>query len=91
MNDMNNFLETETKTFLSLCMIVKNEIQNLPRCLNSIKPYVDEMIIIDTGSHDETPEMAVRYGAKVRYFEWCDDFAAARNYAISQASGRERV
>lgn len=72
---------------LSLCMIVKNEKHNLPRCLASVKPYVDEMIIVDTGSEDGTPEIAAEYGAKVRYFEWCDDFAAARNYAISQASG----
>jgi glycosyltransferase involved in cell wall biosynthesis len=67
-------------------MIVKNEIKNLPRCLASVKPYVDEMIVVDTGSQDRTPEMAAEYGAKVSYFDWCDDFAAARNYAISQAS-----
>src|SRR5919202_4935317 len=72
---------------LSLCMIVKNERQNLHRCLASIKPYVDEMIVVDTGSEDGTPEIAAQYGAKVSYFEWCDDFSAARNYAISQASG----
>ncbi len=71
---------------LSLCMIVKNEIQNLPRCLASVKPYVDEMIVVDTGSQDGTPEIAAEHGATVRFFEWCDDFAAARNYAISQAS-----
>ncbi|MEQ9671754.1 glycosyltransferase [Coleofasciculus sp. G2-EDA-02] len=72
---------------LSLCMIVKNEIDNLPRCLSSAKPYVDEIIVVDTGSNDRTPELATEYGAIVSYFEWCDDFAAARNYAISQASG----
>ena len=72
---------------LTLCMIVKNEIQNLPRCLESVKPYVEEMIVVDTGSQDGTPEVALQYGAKVKYFEWCDDFAAARNYAISQVSG----
>lgn len=72
---------------LSLCMIVKNEKYNLPRCLASVKPYVDEIIVVDTGSDDGTPEIAAKFGAKVSYFEWCDDFAAARNYAISQASG----
>lgn len=72
---------------LSLCMIVKNEKDNLAKCLASAKPYVDEMIVVDTGSEDGTPEIALSYGAKVSYFEWCDDFAAARNYAISQASG----
>jgi tetratricopeptide (TPR) repeat protein len=84
---MNNPIEPPTKTVLSLCMIVKNERHNLPRCLASVKPYVDEMIVVDTGSEDGTPEIASEYGAKVSYFEWCNDFAAARNYAISQASG----
>jgi tetratricopeptide (TPR) repeat protein len=45
------------------------------------------MIIVDTGSEDDTPEIAAKHGARVSYFEWCDDFAAARNYGISQASG----
>jgi glycosyltransferase involved in cell wall biosynthesis len=78
---------SEDTPTLSLCMIVKNEIHNLPRCLSSVKLYVDEMIVVDTGSQDGTPELAAEYGAKVRDFEWCDDFAAARNYAISQAAG----
>lgn len=80
-------LESPMKPILSLCMIAKNEIENLPRCLLSVKPYVDEMIVVDTGSEDGTPEIAANFGAKVEYFEWCDDFAAARNYAISKASG----
>lgn len=84
---MHKSVESLTKPTLSLCMIVKNEKHNLPRCLASVKPYVDEMIIVDTGSEDGTPEIALQYAAKVKYFEWCDDFAAARNYAISQASG----
>lgn len=78
---------SESLPKLSLCMIVKNEKQNLLRCLASVKPYVDEMIVVDTGSEDSTPELALDYGAIVKYFEWYDDFAAARNYAISQASG----
>jgi tetratricopeptide (TPR) repeat protein len=84
---MNTPLELPNKAVLSLCMIVKNEKHNLPRCLASVKPYVDEMIVVDTGSEDGTPEIAAKLGAKVRYFEWFDDFAAARNYGISQASG----
>jgi hypothetical protein len=44
---------------LSLCMIVKNEAEKLPRCLSSVKDVVDEMIIVDTGSTDQTPEIAV--------------------------------
>ncbi len=84
---MKKSLESLPKPVLSLCMIVKNEIQNLPRCLASVKPYLDELIVVDTGSQDGTPKIALQYGSKVKYFEWCDDFAAARNYAISQASG----
>jgi tetratricopeptide (TPR) repeat protein len=84
---MGNSTVLSKELTLSLCMIVRNEKQNLPRCLESVKPYVDEMIVVDTGSGDGTPEVAIRHGAKVAYFEWCDDFSAARNYAISQASG----
>jgi tetratricopeptide (TPR) repeat protein len=72
---------------LSLCMIVKNEKHNLSRCLSSVKPYVDEMIVVDTGSQDDTPEIALEYGAEVKSFKWIDDFALARNYALSQVSG----
>jgi glycosyltransferase involved in cell wall biosynthesis len=72
---------------LSFCAIVKNEAENLARCLASVKPYVDELIIVDTGSTDETIAIAQQYGAKVGHFEWCDDFAAARNYALSLISG----
>jgi glycosyltransferase involved in cell wall biosynthesis len=72
---------------LSFVAIVKNEAQNLDRCLASVKPYVDELIVVDTGSTDETIAIAQQYGAKVSHFEWCDDFALARNYACSLASG----
>ncbi|TAE55983.1 MAG: glycosyltransferase [Oscillatoriales cyanobacterium] len=75
------------KPFLSFCAIVKNESENLARCLASVQPYVDEIIVVDTGSQDGTPEIATQYGAKVGYFEWCDDFAAARNYALSLVTG----
>jgi tetratricopeptide (TPR) repeat protein len=72
---------------LSFCTIVKNEAANLPRCLASVKPYVDEMVIIDTGSTDDTVSIAQQYGAKIGHFEWCNDFAAARNYALSMVVG----
>jgi tetratricopeptide (TPR) repeat protein len=72
---------------LSFVAIVKNEAQNLARCLESVKPYVDELVIVDTGSTDETIAIAQQYGAKVSHFEWCDDFAVARNYALSLVSG----
>jgi tetratricopeptide (TPR) repeat protein len=72
---------------LSFVAIVKNEVANLARCLTSVKPYADELIVVDTGSTDETIAIAQQHGAKVSHFEWCDDFALARNYACSLASG----
>jgi glycosyltransferase involved in cell wall biosynthesis len=68
-------------------MIVKNEGKNLERCLQSAKPFVDEIVIVDTGSQDNTVEIATRFGARVDYFEWCDDFSAARNYSLSKVTG----
>jgi len=67
-------------------MIVKNEEKNLSRSLSSIMGLVDEIIVVDTGSTDHTPEVAKKLGAKVYHFEWCDDFSAARNFALEQAS-----
>jgi GT2 family glycosyltransferase/glycosyltransferase involved in cell wall biosynthesis/tetratricopeptide (TPR) repeat protein len=75
------------KGTLSLCMIVKNEEQNIARCLMSAKPVVDEMIIVDTGSTDRTKDIARAYGAKVFDFPWTNDFSAARNYSLSMSAG----
>ena len=77
----------KNKGTLSLCMIVKNEEQQLARCLLSASPAVDEMIIVDTGSADRTKEIARVYGAKVFDFEWTNDFSEARNYSLSKAGG----
>ncbi|MHB9941748.1 glycosyl transferase [Clostridium sporogenes] len=71
---------------ISLCMIVKNEEENLGRCLKSVQDLVDEIIVVDTGSTDKTVEIAKEYGAKVHYFEWCNDFSAARNESLKYAS-----
>lgn len=71
---------------VSLCMIVKNEEQHLSRCLDSVRGLMDEIIIVDTGSTDKTKEIAAAYGALVYDFTWCDDFAAARNFAFSKAA-----
>ena len=74
---------------LSLCMIVKNEEQNLARCLDSVEGLAGEVVIVDTGSTDRTPDVAISYGAKLIPFEFTRvDFAAARNHAIASASGR---
>lgn len=72
---------------VSLCMIVKDEEEVLARCLKSVLPLVDEAIIVDTGSTDKTPDIALSLGARVERFAWIDDFAAARNYAFSRATG----
>ena len=71
---------------ISLCMIVKNEEDVLNRCLNSAVPVADEIIIVDTGSLDKTPEIARLYTDKVYSFRWQDDFAAARNFSFSKAT-----
>jgi pentatricopeptide repeat protein len=72
---------------ISLCMIVKNEEEWLPQCLESVKDLVSEIMIVDTGSTDKTKEVAQKYGAKIFDFAWKDDFAAARNFSISKATG----
>lgn len=71
---------------ISLCMIVRDEEEVLARCLDSVLPAVDEIVIVDTGSRDMTKEIAARYTDKLYDFEWCDDFSAARNYAFSKGS-----
>lgn len=73
---------------ISLCMIVKNEEKNLAACLASLKPVVDEMIIVDTGSTDRTVNIATVFGAKVSTFEWTGSFSDARNFSLSKASGQ---
>ena len=76
---------------LTIAMIVKNEEKNLPRCLEALKPLMDqvksELIITDTGSTDRTVDIAKQYTDKVLFFEWCNDFAAARNTALEIARG----
>jgi glycosyltransferase involved in cell wall biosynthesis len=67
---------------ISLSMIVKNEAQNLADCLNSVKNLAHEMIVIDTGSTDNTKEIAHSLGAKVYDYSWQENFAEARNYAL---------
>jgi O-antigen biosynthesis protein len=75
------------KRTLSLCMIVKNEEENLIRCLKSVRDIVDEMIVVDTGSTDKTKDIARVFGAKVFDFPWTGDFSAARNHSLEQATG----
>lgn len=71
----------------SLCMIVKNESAVLRACLDSLKEIMDEIIIVDTGSTDDTKKIAAEYTPYLYDFEWNNDFAAARNFAFSKATG----
>lgn len=70
---------------LTLSMIVKNEEANLPRVLSTISTICDEIIVVDTGSVDKTVEIARSFGADVRFMEWENDFAKARNLSIKDA------
>jgi len=72
---------------ISLCMIVKNEETTLPRCLGSVKGFVDEIVVLDTGSTDKTPQIAEQFGAKVYYFTWNNNFSSARNQALKYVTG----
>lgn len=71
---------------ISLCMIVKNEEAVIERCLNSVKDIVDEIVIVDTGSTDNTKDIVKKYTDKLYNFTWIDDFSAARNYSFSKAT-----
>ena len=77
-----------TQPLISLCLIARDNAGTIEACLQSIKPWVDEMVVVDTGSVDSTPRIAERLGAKVFHFPWCDDFSAARNESLRHASGR---
>ena len=71
---------------LSLCMIVRDESEVLARCLGSAAGVADEIVVVDTGSTDDTPAIARSFGARVHPFEWIDDFAAARNRSFDLAA-----
>lgn len=71
---------------ISVCIIAKNEEARIEKCLASIKPYGFEIVVVDTGSTDRTKEIASKYADKVLDFAWCDDFSAARNFSLRNAS-----
>ncbi|MEA1979631.1 MAG: tetratricopeptide repeat protein [candidate division Zixibacteria bacterium] len=93
LNQNNNSKEIESllgihkdNMTISACMIVKNEEELLPGCLDSIRDWVDEIIIVDTGSDDKTIEIAKSYGAKIFHQPWEGNFSKHRNYSIEQAT-----
>ena len=71
---------------LSVCLIVKDEQEVLERCLNCVSRFADEIVVVDTGSTDDTVQIAKKFTDKVYFFKWCDDFSSARNYAFDRAS-----
>lgn len=79
--------EESLRLALSLCMIVRDNAATIPRVLESIQPWVDEIVVVDTGSRDETPRICAEFGARVFSFNWCDDFSAARNESLAHARG----
>ncbi len=72
---------------ISLCMIVKDEADSLPRCLASVTGVVPEVVVVDTGSTDDTVRIAEAHGAKVKRIRWPGDFALARNESLELATG----
>lgn len=70
----------------SICIIAKNEEKYIARCLDSIKTFDCEIVVVDTGSTDRTKEIASKYTSKIFDFVWVDDFSAARNFSLSKAT-----
>ncbi|SEA23074.1 tetratricopeptide repeat-containing glycosyltransferase family 2 protein [Selenomonas ruminantium] len=80
--------EGKQMPYISACVIVRNEEKNLPRWLTCMSALAEEMVVVDTGSTDNTVEIARQAGAKIYSFPWINDFAAAKNYALEQARGK---
>ena len=72
---------------LSLSMIVRDEATRIEACLRSVQDFVDEMVVVDTGSTDETVALAQACGARVEHLTWPGDFAPARNAALEHVKG----
>lgn len=77
---------SQKRPTISLCLIMKNEAKNINRLLDSVEGCFDEIILVDTGSSDNTKELGLNRGCKVFDFVWIDDFSAARNFAFSKAT-----
>ena len=71
---------------LGVCMIVRDEEAVLARCLDCVKSFADEIVIVDTGSRDATKKIAARYSDLIFDFAWCDDFGKARNFSFSKST-----
>ena len=76
---------------ITLIVIARNEQRCLARCLRSASPHVDGMLVVDTGSVDETVNISRAEGARLAHFDWIDDFSAARNFALTMTKGSWRI
>ena len=70
---------------IGLCMIAKDERKSIARCINSVQGFADEIVVVDTGSTDDTPQIAQSLGAHVFHYAWDESFSNAKNFAISKA------
>jgi len=71
---------------ISACLVVRNESLVLDRCLSNLSGAVDEIVVVDTGSTDATPEIVAGFGASICRYDWSNDFSAARNVGLDAAS-----
>jgi glycosyltransferase involved in cell wall biosynthesis len=78
----------DDRPLISAAIIVRDEADFLRQCLASISPWCDEIVVVDTGSVDDTVAVAHSFGAVVGSFPWTGDFAAARNHALEMVTGR---
>lgn len=85
---MEKLFPQDPKETLGLCLIAKDEGKNLARCIESVQSIVTEMIVVDTGSSDDTVKIAESYGAVVFYYPWDNNFSNARNFALRQAKSK---
>lgn len=72
---------------ISACVITKNEAKNIGQWLDCVRQLASEIVVVDTGSTDETVALAEKGGARVEHFTWIDDFSAAKNYALDKCHG----
>lgn len=72
---------------LSVSIIARNEAHTIGRAMESARRLANEIVVTDTGSEDQTVEIAQSMGARIAHFDWCDDFSAAYNYCIDQSRG----
>lgn len=87
LGEFSGYIVGGDKPAISLCIITKDEEKFLPDCLKNAEPYVDEIVVVDTGSSDRTVEIAKSFGARIFRTEWRDDFSYVKNKAIAYAKG----